>query len=230
MTTQLILFGIIFVCFCALFVTLFLRSFYEKAYIKALVFKGVASLCFVVFGAVNCFCTDFSVPKLLIFIGLCLGIIGDELIALCQVLPERDTLAFVSGGSSFLLGHILYIAALLLVGRVNWIVVAITFVIGAGASLLYERQKCFLTPEMKKPLMLYLAIVILMMSVATGLFAARGRIGAALFILGGLGFTVSDNILFAYKLGKEPRFLQNIILHITYYAAQLAISWSISLL
>ena len=83
---------------------------------------------------------------------------------------------------------------------------------------------------MRLPLILYLGIVITVSAVAIGVLVKRGSVGAGLFVLGGLLFTVSDNILFAYKLGEKPRFLQNIALHVTYYLAQFAIAFSIALL
>ena len=58
----------------------------------------------------------------------------------------------------------------------------------------------------------------------------KGFASLCFVTLGGLLFTVSDNILFAYKLGEKPRFLQNIALHVAYYLAQFAIAFSIALL
>ena len=94
--------------------------------------------------------------------------------------------------------------------------------------LIYERKRRFLHGEMKLPLALYLGIVTFVGALAVGLLNARITLGAGMFAVGGLLFTTSDNILFAYKLGEKPRFLQNIALHITYYLAQLLIAWSIA--
>ena len=230
MSASLIALGIILTCACGGLATLFLISFKREKFINALIFKGLASMCFVVFGAVNCFTNPHHHIEVLIFVGLCLGIIGDELIALCQVIPKYDKVAFVGGGSFFLIGHIFYVVALFLRGGVSWILLAVSFIIAAAVSIIYEKRKRFLSPEMKKPLVLYLGIVIFMMATAIGSFFGHLTAGTALFALGGIMFVVSDNILFAYKYGREPRFSQNIILHVAYYVAQLAIAWSISLL
>jgi uncharacterized membrane protein YhhN len=189
--------------------------------------KGCAGLCFVTIGAIGCFLGEISDVGILIFVGLCLGVIGDELIALCQVLPEHDSLAFVGGGSFFLIGHFFYIIAIILVGKIKWIVVAASFLIMAALSLIYERRSKFLANKMKIPLVLYLIIVIFFASVSVGLFAERLTHGAGLLALGGMLFVLSDNVLFAYKFGKNPRFEQNVVLHVAYYLAQLLIAFSI---
>ena len=83
MSFELIVLGLLLMGVCAGVATLFLRAFYNKSFTKALILKGISSLCFVIFGAINCFVDGFSVAQLIIFIGLCFGIIGDEVIALC---------------------------------------------------------------------------------------------------------------------------------------------------
>ena len=230
MSSELIVLGIVLLLLCAGFVFLFLRAFYRKSFVMALVFKGLASLCFVVFGGVNCFCGEFSYTKLIIFIGLCFGIFGDEIIALCQIFPERDTLAFVGGGAFFIVGHAFYIIALFLIGVPSWVALAVAFLLFVALSLLYARFRGFLSGEMRVPLALYLMVVVFVAALAVGAFFSRVSVGAALFALGGVFFAVSDNILFAYKKGENPKFFQNILLHVAYYLAQSAIAWSISLL
>ncbi len=227
----LILFlGLTLMAVCALFVRYFLGAYFEKQYGRALIFKGLASLCFVTLGGICCFTGNTSPTSLIIFIGLCLGIVGDEVIALCQLFPQHDSRAFIGGGSFFLVGHILYIIALVILGEVSWLLIfsAIAFISTLGG--IYARKRKFLVGEMRLPLILYLGIVITVSAVAIGVLVKRGSVGAGLFVLGGLLFTVSDNILFAYKLGEKPRFLQNIALHVTYYLAQFAIAFSIALL
>ena len=228
MSPTLIAIGFVLVLICAGMVTLFLRDFYNTRFVRALIFKGAASLCFVALGAITYFSGAPSTTGLLIFIGLCFGIVGDEVIALCQVYPKQDTLAFIGGGSFFLVGHALYIPALILLGEISWISVAISFVVMVGLSLIYEGRRRFLNGKMKVPLALYLGIVTFMGAIAIGVFIKRLTIGTGLFALGGILFTLSDNILFAYKLGEKPKFIRNVALHVAYYVAQLLIAWSIA--
>lgn len=83
--------------------------------------------------------------------------------------------------------------------------------------------------EIKNSLKLYIGIVILVTAVGVGCLLVRGTLGTALFALGGALFTVSDNILFAFKFGNRPRYRQNVALHVAYYLAQFVIAWSIAL-
>ena len=230
MTPELMFVGLLLVLLCGGFVALFLKCFYDEKFNRALLFKGIASLCFVSIGAITLFTADMSTTKLLIFIGLCLGLIGDEVIALCQNLPKYDMQFFLGGGSFFIVGHFLYIIALFMHGELSPVALVVSFVIIEALSLLYEKNKKFYNNSMKYSLMLYMGVVIFMAATALGVFVKQGTVGAALFAIGGILFAVSDNILFAYKLGKNPKFKQNIALHVTYYIAQLAIAWSVALL
>lgn len=230
MTPELMFVGLLLVLICGGFVALFLKAFYDGTFNRALLFKGIASLCFVSIGATTLFTSGITTTSLLIFIGLCLGLIGDEVIALCQNMPQYDMQFFLGGGSFFIVGHVLYIIALFVHGELNLVALLVWFVILEAMSLLYEKNKKFYNGNMKCSLMLYMGVVIFMAATAFGVFVKQGTVGAALFAIGGVLFAVSDNILFAYKLGKEPKFKQNIALHATYYIAQLAIAWSIALI
>ena len=227
MSKEFIIISIILAVGCLILVSLFLYEFYKNRQVRALIIKGLASLCFVGVGIITCFTTQYDVYKLLIFIGLVFGLIGDEVIHLCQVNPKYNSQFFIGGGSSFVVGHILYIVGLFMLGGVDYILLAIAFVVISVASILYSRKKESVSGEMKIPLILYLGIVIFMASLSIGVAAIRMSVGNYLFLAGGLLFALSDNILFAYKLGKNPRFSQNVILHIAYYLAQLLIAFSI---
>ena len=230
MTPELIIFGLLLVLICAGFVALFLRAFYHKKFVNALVLKACASICFVTLGAISAFSGNVTPTKLLIFIGLCLGIFGDELIALCQVFPKHDSLAFIGGGSFFLCGHVLYAVALLLLGEASWLTLVASFLVISAISAIYTKRKGSLIPEMKTPLTLYLMIIVFVAAVSVGVFFRRFTLGASFFALAMLLFVASDNILFAYKYGTKPTFIQNVLLHAYYYSAQLLIAFSISYL
>ena len=228
MKFEFIIFGLLLMAVCACFITLFLRAFYHKKYKRAFLFKGLASFCFVVLGALNLFTSDFAIYKLIIFIGLCWGIVGDEIIALCQIFPKYDTHNFLGGGACFIVGHILYMIAMFMIDKINIVSLVITFVLIVVLCVVYENRKNFLVGKMRNSLKLYIGIVILVTAVATSVFVSRGTLGTALFALGGALFTISDNILFAFKFGARPRYRQNVMLHIAYYLAQFVIAFSIA--
>ena len=222
-----IILGLALMAVCSLFVTFFLRAFYHKKFKKALLFKGLASLCFVILGAYNFFCQEFSWVNFIIFIGLCFGIVGDEIIALCQIFPKYDTQHFFGGGVCFIVGHLFYMAAMIMMNGINVIAVVASFIALVLLCMIYEDRKKFLVGKMKNSLKLYIAIVILFSAIGISTFLKRGTLGSALFALGGALFTISDNILFAFKFGARPRYRQNVSLHIAYYLAQFVIAWSI---
>lgn len=229
MTPELMLAGFLLVPICGVFVTLFLMAFYRGKFNHALIFKGVASLCFVILGIVGLLTSEPSITSTLIFIGLCFGIVGDEVIALCQNLPKYDMQFFIGGGSFFVVGHILYIIALFSNGELSAVALIVSFVVLATLSMIYERYRKFYKGSMKYSLMLYICVVIFMAATAIGVFFKQLTVGAGFFALGGILFAVSDNILFAYKLSENPKFKQNIALHVAYYLAQIAIAFSILL-
>lgn len=230
MPHTLIALSIVLLPVCAAALALFLRDFKNQKFVRALLFKGISSLCFVTLGAINCFANGASTVKLLIFIGLCFGLVGDEVIALCQVSPKHDTLSFIGGGLFFLVGHILYIPALVMLGEISWTAVIIAFGLMVSLSLFYESHRGFLAGKTQIPLSLYLGIVTFMGTIAIGVFFKRFTLGAGLFAIGGILFALSDNILFAYKFGNKPKIIQNIALHVAYYIAQLLIACSIACL
>ena len=229
MTPELMLAGFLLVPICGVFVALFLMAFHRGKFNHALFFKGVASLCFVILGIVGLLTSEPSITSTLIFIGLCFGIVGDEVIALCQNLPKYDMQFFLGGGSFFVVGHILYIIALFSSGELSVVALIVSFVVLATLSMIYERYRKFYKGSMKYSLMLYICVVIFMAATAIGVFFKQLTVGAGLFALGGILFAVSDNILFAYKLSENPKFKQNIALHVAYYLAQIAIAFSILL-
>ena len=228
MTTEMTIFSLTFIVCCFVFVFLFLRKLYKNHYVSALVLKGIASLCFVAIGVINMVLSGFSPVKLLILVGLCLGIIGDEALALCPIYPRSDLKHFLGGGVFFVVGHVLYVFSMILRDGPNWIALALSFATLLLISYLYEKKRDFYVGEMKNSLKLYIVIVIFFASVGVSSFLRHGIFEFFCFALGGVLFTVSDNILFAYKFSKNPKFVQNVALHIAYYVAQLSIACSIA--
>ena len=228
MSPVVIFIGFALMLICAGFVSLFLRDLHAKRFVRALVFKGCASICFIGLGAMTLFSGEASTPKILIFVGICLGIFGDEIIALCQVFPKYDMRAFIGGGSIFLIGHAFYLTALFLHGNIRFVHFASSLIVMIVLGIIYNKRRSCLRGNIKIPLALYLLVVSLVGATAYGAFFGHFTLGTALLTAGGMLFTLSDHILFAYKLGENPKFRQNVILHIAYYLAQLLIAWSIA--
>ena len=215
---------------CLGLVSLFLRAFYKLKFTKALVFKGLSSLCFIALGVICFVIGDHSLPKILILIGLCLGIIGDEILALCQIYPTHDSVHFIGGGVFFIIGHLFYMTAMIISGSISWIALVIAYAIILTLSFLYESKNKFYIGDMRVSLRLYMCVVVLFAAFGVAFFVGKPSLGRLLVALGGLLFAVSDNILFAYKLHDNTRFDRNIALHVAYYLAQMLIACSIALI
>ena len=230
MKPEILVVALSLLALCAGMVTLFLRAFYKVKFTKALIFKGLSSLCFIALGVI-CFVTgDYSLPKILILIGLCFGIIGDEILALCPIYPAHDSVHLIGGGVFFIVGHLFYMTAMIISGSISWIALVIAYAIILTLSLLYESKNRFYIGDTRVSLRIYICIVALFAALGVAFFVGRPDIGRLLVALGGLLFVVSDNILFAYKFHDNTRFDRNIALHIAYYLAQLLIACSIALI
>ena len=215
---------------CAGMVTLFLRAFCKFKFTKALVLKGFSSLCFIALGVICFAMGDHSLPKIFILIGLCLGIIGDEILALCQIYPAHDSVHFIGGGVFFIVGHLFYMTAMIISGSISWVALLIAYAIILTLSFLYESKNRFYIGEMKVSLRIYMCVVVLFAAFGVAFFVGQPSLGRLFVALGGLLFAVSDNVLFAYKLHDNTRFDRNIALHVAYYLAQMLIACSIALI
>ena len=141
MRENLLLFtGVLLSLGCAVSGSLFLRAGWREDYRQAFLRKGLAGLYFVLLGAANAFlCPDISF-RIYVLAGLCFGLVGDELLAMRFIKPERHDYFFSRGASAFAFGHLLYIAALFHHGSSLPLALPV-FVLGFGASMLYFRVK-----------------------------------------------------------------------------------------
>lgn len=230
MRENLLLFtGVLLSLGCAVSGSLFLRAGWREDYRQAFLRKGLAGLYFVLLGAANAFlCPDISF-RIYVLAGLCFGLVGDELLAMRFIKPERHDYFFSRGASAFAFGHLLYIAALFHHGSSLPLALPV-FVLGFGASMLYFRVKKVQAGKLQLPSVGYIALVVFMASVACSAAVRGFSVGLLLFAAGGICFAVSDNLLCAYCFGTGHRRSVDRAVHISYYAAQLLIAWSLRFL
>lgn len=211
---------------CAVFGYFFLRAGRREQYSQAALRKGLAGLCFVVLGFLNMFfCGDKSFGQFTA-LGLALGLAGDLLLALRYVYKDKHDAFFKEGAQAFALGHALYIIALLRHDGGAFLPALPIFALGLLVSLLYFRVKKVDAGRLRLPSVLYIALVVLMASVACGAAIRGFSVGLLLFAVGGICFSVSDNLLCGYCFGTAHSPAVDRALHICYYAAQLFIAWS----
>lgn len=205
----------------------FLGATALKDYPRAFWFKGAAGLCFVALGLLGASRCGASTYGWKLAAGLFMGLLGDQLLALRFIRTERFDLLFTAGALSFALGHGLYIWAML--ERFSGCLplgLALAAVFIAGSVFTLKRQG-FKAGKLAPGAYAYIAVVCLMGAVAVSAAIGSGTAAAVLLALGGLCFIVSDDTLCVYSFGNDKRFGLNILLHGTYYAAQLLIGWSL---
>lgn len=195
-------------------------------YVSADVWKGLASLCFVLIGVLNS--PGGNVATLLVF-GLILGFIADILLNLRFIFKKRGQLAFLIGILVFLAGHIVYLIAILEMST-NWKICIAAGLALAGLLLLW----LFKNITAKLPFMIfgiiYIGAIMLMNAVAVGNLVAKPSAFTAIFALGAFLFLVSDIVLIINTFGKQFRESFRILNIVLYYAGQILIGVSLMFL
>lgn len=205
----------------------FMQASRRKEPMRAMFYKGLASLCFLAVGLLGLLRLgdwDYGWKAVA---GLFLGFCGDELLAMRFIREKKHDLYFSLGAVAFSLGHVLFIwAAIERSGRFSlWTLPILALLL--LCSGLYARRKESNAGDMHLNAVMYICLVCCMGAVTCGAALARPDLSSALFALGGLSFVVSDNILCAHYFGNDSRFLLNWLIHISYYGAQLLIAWSV---
>ena len=96
---------------CVIFASLFMKVYKQENFTKAFWLKGAAAGCFVLLAALFQPCSANSGFAKLVLIGLSLGLIGDEMLALRFVVPRFHDLFFACGAGFFGVGHFFYMKA-----------------------------------------------------------------------------------------------------------------------
>ncbi|MCQ2419820.1 MAG: lysoplasmalogenase [Clostridia bacterium] len=215
--------------------TLYIMQSYRRRGFMSVFLKTAAS-CFFVAIANHC-CKLYlsghvSEPQTLTYmqnvvIGLSLGLAGDFLLALRYVSKKLHNVFFLSGTAAFLAGHIFYILAILALVPNSWQYAIPIALVAMGAALFYNHVKEVKAGKIMPAGIVYIFCVIFMASCSlTGAFLETSR-ALFMFFLGGLCFSLSDNMLVVLSFGKNDSPYRNAVLHVLYYMAQIFIALSI---
>lgn len=215
---------IVFAIIGAVLQGIFISREYVKAYVAADILKGAASLMFVAIGIVGVCSVSGDTFAVKILIGLIFGMIGDIVMNLRFVFgADRGQKAFLAGILAFLIGHVLYLTAL--VPRAPH--AALSAVIGAvitGALLAY----IFKTMEVKIAFKIfgifYLGAVIIMTVMALDAAVFTGEPQAVVYAVGAVLFAASDIVLIFNTFGTTSLFSRRILNLTLYYIGQLLIA------
>lgn len=220
MTAGLWIVGVLAVLLAALYIRV---NQYGAPPVKLLL-KTLASLAFVCLGLLGA-ARAGGAYAWLTWIGLILGAAGDVLLQFMDCRPKDREPFFRAGLGAFLIGHVFYIVAFALLGRVTGWAVLLAAVLFAALFLLQFPARMDLEGQ-KVPVYAYAAVISVMTAFAVLSFGAGAR--GALVGLGGILFLVSDAILaliFFSPIREKSLPTWNLI---TYYAAQILLALSIA--
>ena len=206
---------------------MFIVAEHAEKYLVADILKGAASLMFVLVGY-NAFLSVNNAFNKQILIGLIFGLIGDVLLNLRFVFPKSGQKIFLVGIMAFLIGHIMYLVALIPEAQ-HVVPFTIIGAICAACLLIY----IFKTMEVKKAFKIfgvfYLGAVFIMCSIAIGnaIFTQTPR--SIVFAIGALLFTASDVVLIFNTFSGVTKFSRRICNLSLYYIGQILIAISMFL-
>lgn len=213
----------ILIVLCAIFVGAFLYIETRKKYVSALIFKGLASVCFVLLGLL---CSGGGEVARILVYGLILGCVADVLLNIRFVLKKKELLIYLLGIAVFLAGHIVYLIAILTISS-NW---PVCFVIGMILTvflIIWMYKRITTSRKIKIAGAIYLEAIMLLNAVAIGNVIASPGSFTFVFALGTFLFLVSDVLLILNTFGSDPKRSIRIIHILLYYAGQVLIALSL---
>lgn len=214
---------IVFCILCLVLACLFIMEENKEKYVAAVVLKGLASLCFVIVGAMA---GDGSHLAKLVLAGLILGCVADVLLNLRWVFKEKGKLIFLVGILVFLSGHIVYLAAILPMAK-SWFICFVIGIILTAGLMKWIFTKITAEKAFKIFGVFYIGAIVLMNCVAISNLITVPSAFTALFAAGAALFLISDIVLILNTFGPESKFSLRITNLSLYYLGQLLIALSL---
>ena len=214
---------IAFCILCLVLACLFIMEENKEKYVAAVVLKGLASLCFVIVGAMA---GDGSHLAKLVLAGLILGCVADVLLNLRWVFKEKGKLIFLVGILVFLSGHIVYLAAILPMSE-SWVICFVIGIILTAGLMKWIFTKITAEKAFKIFGVFYIGAIVLMNCVAISNLVTVPSAFTALFAAGAALFLISDIVLILNTFGPESKFSLRITNLSLYYLGQLLIALSL---
>ena len=215
----------------AIALSLFLIARDRKGSVKALLFKTLTSFLFIAV-AFAAFLANpnqgVSTYAMLIMMGLVCGLIGDIILDLKIMYKESSSLYQHGGMVSFLIGHLFYLAALIIYFGFNWMPVVIALALAVIIGLVSKFILKFNFAEHTIDTYAYSFFLSYMMTQACYAAITQGFTACTVLLASGaILFLLSDLVLvMTYYDNKDSRpFI--VVNHILYYAAEYTIALSI---
>lgn len=210
---------------CLAIMSIFIYYEHKENYVLAVVLKGLASLCFVLFG-VRCSiqAINYDFVKM-VKIGLLLGLIADVMLNLRFVFKAKGKIVFLVGILVFLAGHVMYLCALI----PGYAYLLPTILLGAIASALILKW-IFSKIEAEKAFKIfgifYIGVIVIMNAFAIRNCLINPCKANIIFLVGAISFLFSDIVLILNTFGKKTSFKLRITNLSLYYIGQLLIAYS----
>ncbi len=224
-------FPYLFVFFGAIALTFFLINRDRNGSVKALLYKTAASFLFILVAFTSFIVNPGQCTALfavLIIMGLVCGLVGDILLDLKIMYKESSSLYQHGGMAAFLVGHLFYLAALIIYFGFSWIPLVIALVLAAIIICVSKFLFKFNFAEHTVDTYAYSFVLAYMMTQACYAAVSRGYTACTVLLAAGaILFLLSDLVLsMTYYDNKDSRAYISVN-HVLYYAAQFAIALSI---
>lgn len=208
---------------------IFITVEHQKKYVLADILKGAAAACFVIIGVTGYLTKTNDSFGLKLMIGLIFGMVGDILLNLRFVVSEdKGQKVFLLGIVSFLIGHILYLAALIPLTNHTLACVVIGGFL-AACLLIYIFKTMDVKPAFKIFGVFYLGAVIIMTVIAIDVAFTIQNIRSIEYAIGAVLFMVSDIVLIFNTFSGKTKFSMRIANLSLYYVGQMLIAYCLFL-
>jgi len=208
---------------CAAFFIYVKHRAEERPTVAATILKGVSTwiiICAALIGTLDTFGQP-SVFSVLIIAGLAMGLSGDVAISL----SKQDKLGLKAGMFFFGLGHLCYIAALIIVSRLVLANALIFVALYAVVFIVLLRNRANLK-ELFVPVLVYSAAITYMLSISVTMpFSVFP--GGSILLVAGILFVISDTLLAKNNFPVSGTFVpspatgrREVVLLICYFLAQ----------
>lgn len=213
---------------CYLFQLVFLILEKKQKMVATLYLKGLASITFVVLGAISFIQTGNLFFATFILVGLIFDALADVVFNLRFAFKKIEQLSFLSGTLLFFIGHIFYLVALVPQINHSWLYL----LIGLALAALVQLSFVFLLQDVSKAYRIYGVVYIAMVSTMTAmaignLVTSLRTVGAILFAVGAVFFLISDILLIFNTFRRKKIYPVRVISFVTYYTGQLLIATSL---
>jgi len=165
-----------------------------------------------------------------LILALSFGFAGDIALGLKNIIPKQKKYLVAAGIIFFLVGHFMYSSNYITQGGVPWWI----FVLNIGIAVLMMQ----VVKALKYNLSFFYKVVghcycytisLMLISAVSYFFTYSETVTALLVLIGSISFFISDSLLSAsyFKPDADNLKVLNLIVHLTYYPAQILLALSV---